>query len=67
MQALKESGDGSREKAQALRQAQREQILALLTEEQRTALEELKSDLKPEDTGLSSLYCFRISRQMKNQ
>ena len=44
MQALKESGDGSREKAQALRQAQREQILALLTEEQRTALEELKGD-----------------------
>ena len=44
MQALKESGDGSREKAQALRQAQREQILALLTEEQRTALKELKSD-----------------------
>ena len=44
IQALKESGDGSREKAQALRQAQREQILALLTEEQRTALKELKSD-----------------------
>jgi len=44
MQALKESGDGSREEAHALRQTQREQILALLTEEQRTALEELKGD-----------------------
>jgi Spy/CpxP family protein refolding chaperone len=44
LEALRESGEGSREEAKALIGAHREQIQSLLTEEQRGALEELKGD-----------------------
>jgi len=44
LETLRESGEGSREEAKALIEAHREQIQAVLTEEQRGALEELKGD-----------------------
>jgi len=45
--ALRDNGEGTREQAQALHQAHREQVQALLTEEHRSRLEELRAN-RPE-------------------
>jgi Spy/CpxP family protein refolding chaperone len=44
LQALRESAEGSREQAEALHQTHHEQIQALLTEEQRATLEQLRAN-----------------------